>query len=958
MKEVTKTKAQLVAEVTRLGTHAAEHETAANRERGLRESLQASETRYRRLFEAAQDGILILDAGSGEIVAVNPFLANLLGYPPQDLVGRKLWDVGAFRNVLPSPIAFKDWQENACVRYDGLPLETAAGQTIAVEFVRTAYQVDREKVIQCNVRDISDRKRVEEKVRLQNMALEAAATAIVITDRDGLIEWVNPAFSTLTGYSAGEALGRNPRDLVKSGRQDPAFYQRLWETIVAGRVWRGELINRRKDGTVYTEEQVITPVRDAAGEIRHFIAVKQDITDRKRADAETRARAQLLMLRGAVEVALRSNESLVAALQQCADAIVEHLSAGAARIWTLDAAAGVLELQACAGLAKEADGARCRVPVGQSGIGRIVEERTPYVTDAAVGDPRVGDQPWVARHALAAFAAQPLIADGRVVGVLALFSQQPLSAPVVNTLAFLADRIAGGIDRHREADARRIAEERIRFALQVANVGVWELNLSTGAFLCSDEMFTQLGVEREAFGGTWEAFVELVHPDDRAIVLEARQRTDAAGGELSVVHRIVRPDGTVRWLRGMGRIILDGHGHPARAVGISLDVTDLHVLEIQFQQAQKMEAVGRLAGGVAHDFNNLLTSILGYSELLLADLGPGDPHRSDVAEIQKAGVMAASLTRQLLAFSRQEPVARSVLDLNVVVGEMQSMLERLIGEDIEVVLRLSDRPVRVNADRGQMEQVVMNLAVNARDAMPGGGRLTIATDRVDLDDTYAAAHVALARGTYVALTVIDSGTGMTPEVQAHLFEPFFTTKAVGKGTGLGLATVHGIVQQNGGSIDVHSEVGLGSSFTVFLPPADADAPVAEAAPGAPRRPSAPCTALVVDDAEGLRTLTRRMLEHAGYVVLTASSAAEALQIAAAHPEIGVLVTDVVMPGASGPELVVELLKRTPDMRVVYMSGYTDEALSHRRVLEPGIVLLNKPFTAAQLRRALRDVLGA
>jgi len=958
MDEVTKTKAQLVAEVTHLRTHASEHEAVANRERQLRECLQASEVRYRRLFEAAQDGILILDAQSGEIVAVNPFLANLLGYPQHEMVGQKLWDIGPFRDVFRSRIAFKELQDKAYIRYEDLPLETAAGRAIAVEFVSNVYLVDRTRVIQCNIRDISDRKRAEAQVRLQSVALEAAANAMVITNRDGLIEWVNPAFSELTGYGAAEALGRNPRDLGKSGRQDPAFYEQLWKTIVSGQVWRGELINRRKDGSAYVEEQVITPVRDAAGVIRHFIAIKQDVTERKRAESDARARAQLLSLRGAVDVALSMNDSLATALQQCAEALIEHLAVAAAGIWTLEDDAGVLELQGSAGLMTEADGPPGRALIGVSGIGRIAQEGTPYATDAAIGDPRVDDQAWVSQHGLATFAAQPLVAGGRVVGVLALLDGQPLPASVLNTLAFVADHIAAGIDRHRVMETIRVTEERTRFALQSAEVGIWDHNFTTNVANWSAVREAHSGLAQGTFGGTLGAFAGTLHPDDRAAVIAAFTGAKTAGSAFISEYRTQWPDGTIRRLQSFGRFVLDERGEPTRGSGVTLDVTERRALEAQLQQAQKMEAVGRLAGGVAHDFNNLLTVILGFSELLLADLGPGDPHRINVAEIQKAGTMAASLTHQLLAFSRQELVAPKVLDLNVVVGELRPMLERLISEDVEVILRLSSTAAMVNADRAQLEQVVMNLAVNARDAMAKGGRLTIATRHVDLDDGYATTHVGVIPGPRVALTVTDTGTGMAPEVQAHLFEPFFTTKAKGHGTGLGLATVHGIVKQSGGSIGVYSELGLGTSFTVYLPPADAEAIVAEALPTVePPRPHGPRTVLVVDDAESVRELTGRVLQHQGYTVLLAANADEARRRFDEHPDIDVLLTDVVMPGASGPEFVKDITTRRPDLRVVYMSGYTDDAIFARGLSEPGVVLLNKPFTGEAPGRAIRGALG-
>ena len=326
-----------------------------------------------------------------------------------------------------------------------------------------------------------------------------------------------------------------------------------------------------------------------------------------------------------------------------------------------------------------------------------------------------------------------------------------------------------------------------------------------------------------------------------------------------------------------------------------------------------MDAIGHLAGGVAHDCNNLLTGILGYCELLLTDLDPLDPRHADVGEIKKAGTRAAGLTRQLLAFSRKQIIEPTRLDLNVVVTEMREMLGRLIGEDVAVVLRLGRDLAAVQADRGQVEQIVMNLAVNARDAMPTGGTLTIETANVDLNDRHETPHFSVKPGPFVALTVSDTGTGMTADAQAHLFEPFYTTKDIGKGTGLGLATIHGIVTRSGGSAVVHSEIGKGTSFKVYLPKADTGVIVA-APPVVSRFHAGGETVLVVDDVEELRELTTRLLERQGYKVLVASNADEALQVFDQHSSIDVILTDVVMPGARDRS-TRQLVNRRPKERL-------------------------------------------
>jgi two-component system, cell cycle sensor histidine kinase and response regulator CckA len=510
-------------------------------------------------------------------------------------------------------------------------------------------------------------------------------------------------------------------------------------------------------------------------------------------------------------------------------------------------------------------------------------------------------------------------------------------------------------EQHEAVEALRTAEERMRFALQSADVGIWDMDYRTGTLRCSETLEAHYGVPPGTFGGTFDDFIGCVHPDDRASMVDTITRATKSGSDFLIENRAIWPDGTVRWLTGVGRILLGEHGQPVRGVGISLDSTERRTLEQQYHQSQKMEAVGRLAGGVAHDFNNLLTAILGYCELLLADRPTDGSDYQDITEIQKAGIRAAGLTRQLLAFSRKQIIEPSVLDMNGIVADMQPMLERLIGEDVKVVLGLRPDVSPVLADRGQIEQIVMNLAVNARDAMPGGGVLTIDTVNVELDEHYAQTHFGVKPGAYVALAVTDTGTGMAPDVMARLFEPFFTTKEPGRGTGLGLATVHGIVMRSGGSVGVYSELGKGTSFKVYLPqarPGDA----VETPRAAPRQVGGAETILVVEDAEGLRHLAKRLLEKQGYRVLLAADADEAVGQFERHADIDVLLTDVVMPGASGPELTERLRRQRPSLKVIYMSGYTEDAITHHGVLVSGVAFVNKPFTADTLGQKIREVL--
>jgi len=395
-----------------------------------------------------------------------------------------------------------------------------------------------------------------------------------------------------------------------------------------------------------------------------------------------------------------------------------------------------------------------------------------------------------------------------------------------------------------------------------------------------------------------------------------------------------------------------------RALGESRERRERQQLEVQLRQAQKMEAVGRLAGGVAHDFNNLLNVIMGYGELLLERLAEDDPSRSKIVEIRSAAERAASLTRQLLAFSRNQVIQPRILDLNVLLAEMEKMLRRLIGEDVELSTRRPQGLDRVKADPGQIEQILMNLVVNARDAMPDGGKLAIEVANVDLDDAFVRSHPGSRPGRFVIIEVSDSGMGMDAEVQSHIFEPFFTTKEAGKGTGLGLATVYGIVKQNDGYIEVESAPGRGATFRVYLPRVEAPAEKARPeATGEPPRGTE--TILVVEDEPVVRGLIQEILTEYGYTVLVAGDVDEAEQACERHPgTIHLLMTDVVLPKANGREVAIRVARQRPEVKVLYTSGYTDSTVVRQGIMERGAAFLQKPFPLTTLARKVREVLDA
>jgi two-component system, cell cycle sensor histidine kinase and response regulator CckA len=514
-------------------------------------------------------------------------------------------------------------------------------------------------------------------------------------------------------------------------------------------------------------------------------------------------------------------------------------------------------------------------------------------------------------------------------------------------------RLVPAIERElREAtDRRRLRQseeslgqmrERMQFALETVGVGTWESKFASGTMSWSPEMERLHGLEPDAFAGTADAWVALAHPDEQAGVRSLVAGTGGDGGDLRVEYRTCRPDGSTRWMAAIGRTVRDAQGQPVRAAGVALDVTAQKQLEDQVRQAQKMESIGNLAGGVAHDFNNLLTVILGECEITAMQQPSGSDVAQSLDSIRGAAVSAAALTKQLLAFSRREVVSPRLLDLNDAIRGFAKILRRLVEESVQLDFDLWATPLTVRADPAQIEQVLLNLVANARDALPDGGRVTIATS--------LAAHNGL--GSYVELSVADTGTGMSKEVQSHLFEPFFTTKPVGSGTGLGLATVHGIVKQSGGQIGVTSALGKGTTFTVLFPVASRTKDDPTGAAGGNHVLDGTETILVVEDNTALRSLTERILRTHGYTVLGAANGTQARRIAEGHAgDIAVMLTDVVMPDHSGPVLAESIRARRPATKVVYMSGYTahhDRAAGH--------AFLQKPFTSKQLLATVRAVL--
>jgi two-component system cell cycle sensor histidine kinase/response regulator CckA len=510
----------------------------------------------------------------------------------------------------------------------------------------------------------------------------------------------------------------------------------------------------------------------------------------------------------------------------------------------------------------------------------------------------------------------------------------------------------------QEVAERRRMEDRVDFTLAAARMGIGETDLGAGRVIWSESKAALFGIALGSFEGTPAAFYDLVHSEDRARVRGEFDAAVANGShDLVSEFRTIWPDGTLHWVQERARISYDPAGRALSVLSVGLDVTDKKLLEAQFLRAQKMEALGMLAGGVAHDFNNLLTAILGFSELLTEQIGPDKPIGRDLREIMNAAQRGAALTRQLLAFSRKQVLAVTALDLNQVVRNLEAMLRRLLGEHITIKTALADPLRPVVADATQLEQVLMNLCVNARDAMAQGGTLTIETRNADLDVQFAATHPGATPGSYALLCVGDTGIGMTREIEARIFEPFFTTKERGRGTGLGLAAVYGIVKQLDGYVGVETAPGHGTTFHIYLPETDRaiQPPIVQRAAGSPVGTE---TILVVEDEDGVRAFIRLVLQRFGYRVLEAPDAEAALTLLdEVKGPIHLLLTDVILPKMHGKELALRATRDHSDIQVLFMSGYPDGMDRADGGLEPGVQLLEKPFTAQALLVRIRQLLG-
>ncbi|MEO6238652.1 MAG: PAS domain S-box protein [Vicinamibacterales bacterium] len=902
-------------------------------------ALSASASRQAAILDSVLDCIVTMDA-DGMVVEFNAATVRTFGYSRAEAIGRPLAD-------LIVPPRFRDAHRAGLARYVatgegaliGRLIEISAlradGSEIPVELTITAIGAGTTAVFIGVLRDITARRQADATRARLAAIVESSDDAIIGIDLEGTIRTWNSGAERLYGYSAAKMIGQTWARLVPAAKS--AELTTLMHRAALGHAGHAVETQRlREDGSSVAVSLVVSPTTDSTGQVTGVATIARDITARINAEAATRGE------RDRAQRYLDAPDVMLVAFDVEGRFTLANRYACSVLGWSAEELRGRHWREFVPERTRDA---LVRTYNDLTAGGHVGAVENPVLTRA--GDERLIE--W--RNTVLRDAAD------RVIGIFScgadITERRRMEIALEKTTSDLRERSAA-LERHGAILIE--SERRTNYALGAARMGVWEIDLANWRLTWSETMAALFGLTPADAPATADAYFALLHPDDRPLVKASIAQAAGRRTEYDVEFRVVLPDGRVRWLAGRGGMLSDADGRPARLLGVTTDISDRKSLEAQLRQAQKMEAVGQLAGGVAHDFNNLLTVILGFARFVADTLAPEDPRRADLGEVINAGDRATALTNQLLAFSRKQVLQPTRVDLNTLVTDMRGMLGRLIGEQVELVSILAPGVGAVRADRGQLEQVLMNLVVNARDAMPSGGRLSLETANVDLDETAQRDFVVQA-GPYVMLAVSDSGTGMTEEVRRRLFEPFFTTKESGKGTGLGLATVYGIVKQSGGYVWVYSEPGHGSSFKVYLPRTDGvdESPHRRAARGAPAKGSE--TILVVEDEDAVRQLTRRVLESAGYRVLDAARPADAETLFEEHAHaITLLVADVIMPGASGPALFERLARRRPDLRVLYVSGYTDDTIVHQGQLDPGFDLLQKPFSADALTARVRRIL--
>lgn len=904
------------------------------------------------LFSSNPHPMVVLDV-KRRVQICNPAFENLFHYRQEEIRGAELDSLLAPSELLQEAQGITERAAAGEVvrangqrrRRDGSLVEV---QITCVPLVEHGHTVGSFAIYE----DITERREAQRAQRQAEEKLsqlfENAVEGIFRASVEGQLLSVNPALARMCGYGSPEEMILSVQDMSRDLYADPQarveFKQRMLER---GSVESFEYQLRRKDGARIWVSENARVVRVSNGEVVAYEGSMEDITERKRSELERQVTFEIIH-------AVNVTDNLDDLLYLVHQALRKVLYAENCFVALYEPPSGMFHFPFFIDQFDEAPppqqvGRSCTAYVYRTGRAMLIPQQV-FDELAEQGEVELVGTP------SPSWLGAPLRTPAATIGVLVVQHYENEAAYTERDLEFLVSvggQIALAIERKRAEEKIRESEARLRVLVEQLPAVLWTVGKDLRFTSALGAGLARLGLKPNQIVGL--SLMEYFETNDQTFLPIAAHRR-ATKGEPLTFH--------VEWKGGSYTCHVEplrtAEGELQGAICMALDITDRKQLEEQLRQAQKMEAVGRLAGGIAHDFNNLLMVIQGYADLMTERLAEGDPLRRNAEQIQTASQRATSLTRQLLAFSRKQMLAPKVLNVQSVVVEMEKILRRLIGEDIQLETSSAPDLGLIKADRSQIEQVILNLAVNARDAMPEGGRLTIETANVELDKAAAHPPAVLSPGKYVMLAVTDNGCGMDAETQAHIFEPFFTTKEKGKGTGLGLATVYGIVKQSGGYVWVYSEPGRGTSFKVYLPRIEDEQTVRgrDGKSDAKELPRGSETVLLVEDEKGVRELAREYLELTGYTVIEAEDGHTALELAAMHVgPIQLLMTDVVMPGISGRELAGRVKAIRPEIKTLFMSGYTDQAVVHHGILDTDAALLQKPFTMAALATKLREILS-
>jgi len=880
----------------------------------VQQALHESEARQQALLEFALDCIICADA-EARITDFNPAAERTFRVSRLDILGKDVIQTilhpalqdrlrrEFFMPAVPAGIdIIGNRIETRCARADGSEFPAEITVTRIIIENQTSYTI--------YIRDITARRRAEEMVARLAAIVESSQDAIIGKDLTCQITSWNKGAEQMYGYSASEAIGQNISILAPAGRSRE--FQTVMQELKAGHPIKNfETIRMAKDGRLIYVALTVSPVMDSDGTVTGASSIARDITGRKLAEEALRKANETSVYASPIPIVAADTERRLTMWNPAAEALFG---------WTEAEVIGkpnpIIPNEVC----PDVDGMHERLLSGETLRG--IEVLRKKKNGALI--------------AISLSAAPIRDANRKVKGIL----------------GFLVDIS----ELKRSEEALRQAEEKYRTIFENAVEGIYQTTPDGRYISANPAVARMLGFDspEELISARQNIRTqEYVKPEMRA---EFVKKLEEFGIVQNFEYEAYRKDGKVIWVSSNARIVRGADGRTLYFEGTIEDITHRRELEQQLQQMQKIEAVGRLAGGVAHDFNNILMAISSYAELLDKKL-TNDTARRYAGEIVKATDRGSSLTEGLLTFSRKQVVSPKVLDLNALIAEQIKMLQRLIPENIEVQFSAGDRIGRVKADPSQVQQVLMNLIINARDAMPNGGRLVIETGNAELDGADCPLASEAHAGKYVMVAVSDNGCGMSAEIKSQIFEPFFTTKEQGKGTGLGLSIVFGIVKQTGGQVFVHSEPDLGTTFKIYFPFVEAEAHAQDAEERQQSIAGAE-TILLVEDEDGVRDSAAEYLRENGYTVLTAKGGPQALQAAEQYDQpIQLLLTDLIMPLMSGRELSERIVKIRPEIQIVFMSGYSNNLLSNQQILDPKHVLLQKPFRLAALGRRVRDVLG-